>query len=81
MSKEIRFEDAVKRINEILEILEKRNSGLDETLALYEEGISLLNKCNLMLEKAEQKVELLKSSYDHEPQTVSFFGEDVDEDK
>ncbi len=79
MNKDIRFEDAVKRVDEILDILEKSNSGLDETIALYEEGIKLLNKCESLLEKAEQKVELLKSSYKQEPATVSFSG-DADND-
>ncbi|MCR4607983.1 MAG: exodeoxyribonuclease VII small subunit [Oscillospiraceae bacterium] len=79
MNKDVRFEDAVKRIEEILEILEKRNSGLDETIALYEEGMSLLNKCDSLLEKAEQKVELLKSSYEQAPATVSFSGDAVND--
>ena len=81
MNKDIRFEDAVKRIDEILEILEKRNSGLDETIALYEEGMSLLNKCDSLLEKAEQKVELLKSSYEQAPAAVSFSGDSDNNDQ
>jgi len=74
MAEKMRFEDAVKRLNEILDTLENRNSGLEETVTLYEEGMKLLHKCNSMLDKAEQKVEMLKNSYDQEPVTVPFQG-------
>ena len=81
MAKEIRFEDAMKRIGEILDILENGNSDLDQTLALYEEGMKLLGKCNYMLDKAEQKVDLLKSSFEQAPLTGPFLGENEDEDR
>ena len=81
MEKEISFEDGIRRIEEILEKLENGNSGLAETLSLYEEGMLLLNRCNSMLEYAEQKVEILKSSFEENPITASFSGEKVNEDQ
>ena len=80
MEKDFSFEDGIRRIEEILEKLENRNTGLSETLSLYEEGMRLLNRCNSMLEYAEQKVQILNSSFDENPITAVFSGENVNED-
>ena len=81
MEKEFSFEEGVGRIEEILEILEKRNTGLADTLALYEEAMLLLSRCGSMLDYAEQKIEILKSSFDESPKVAPFSGEDADEDQ
>lgn len=81
MKKTISFEDGIKRIGEILDILENRNTGLDESLALYEEGMKLLKTCSMMLDSAEQKVELLKNSFEASPVTVSFSGDTANENQ
>ena len=75
MVTEISFEDGIKRIEEILDLLENKNAGLKDTMALYEEGIKLLNKCSVMLDTAEQKVEILKSSFNEPPVTEAFAGD------
>ena len=75
MAKEISFEDGIKRIEEILDLLENKNADLKDTMALYEEGIKLLNKCSVMLDTAEQKVEILKSSFNESPVTEAFAGD------
>ena len=75
MAKEISFEDGIKRIEEILDLLENKKAGLKDTMALYEEGIKLLNKCSVMLDTAEQKVEILKSSFNESPVTEAFAGD------
>ncbi len=81
MEKEFSFEEGVRRIEEILEILEKRNTGLADTLALYEEGMLLLSRCGSMLDYAEQKIEILKSSFEESPKVDAFSGEDADDDQ
>ena len=50
------FEDAMKRLEEIAGKLENGKATLDESLALYEEGIMLIRLCNEKLAAAEQKV-------------------------
>lgn len=50
------YEEAFKRMEEILQILETGNIKLDDSLNLYEEGIQLYKHCNEILEKAELKV-------------------------
>lgn len=53
------FEQAMNRLEEIVRLLERGECGLDESLKLFEEGAKLAGQCNEMLDKAEQKVNLL----------------------
>ena len=57
--KEMTFEAAMARLEEIVRALEGGSAGLDASLGLFEEGISLVKLCNAKLEGAEQKVKLL----------------------
>ncbi|MBN2370153.1 MAG: exodeoxyribonuclease VII small subunit [Vicinamibacteria bacterium] len=54
-----RFEDALKRLEEIVARLEKGELPLEESLGLYEEGVKLSRLCHAKLEEAEGKIELL----------------------
>ena len=55
------FEAAMARLEEIVRALEGGSAGLDASLGLFEEGISLVNA---KLEGAEQKVKLLAAGGD-----------------
>lgn len=59
---EIKFEDALKKLEEIVAKLEAGDMSLDESLARYEEGIKLSKICSRQLEAAKSKVELLMRS-------------------
>ena len=56
------FESATQRLDDIVKLLEKGNSSLDESLKLYEEGIALVRFCNTELDNAENKIKMLVSS-------------------
>lgn len=60
-SKEVSFEDSLKRLEEISELLENEEIGLDESIKLYEEGINLSKNCYGKLKDAELKITELKS--------------------
>ncbi len=60
MSNEMKFEDAMKRLGEVVRVLENGEASLDESIALFEEGIKLSKRCTDLLEKAEQKVRFLQ---------------------
>ena len=60
MEKKLNFEEAIARLEEITSMLESGNYKLDESLALFEEGTSLIKLCNRLLDRAEQKVKILK---------------------
>jgi exodeoxyribonuclease VII small subunit len=53
------FEAVIKRLEEIVHSLEEQTPALDESLALYEEGKSLLALCLAKLDAAEQKMRIL----------------------
>lgn len=59
MAEKFVFEVAMKRIDEIVRLLEQGDAPLDQSLALFEEGTGLIKKCSGALDKAEQKVNLL----------------------
>lgn len=58
--KESSFEESLNRLHEISEALESGEVGLEESIKLYEEGISLAKLCFSTLKDAELKVTELK---------------------
>ena len=58
--KELSFEEALARLEEIVERLEAGKTTLDSALADYEEGVSLLRRCNAQLDAAEQRVQAVE---------------------
>lgn len=50
------YEQSMKRIEEIVEILEGSELTIDESMKLYEEGVKLTAFCNKYLDNAEQKI-------------------------
>ncbi len=59
MNKELTFEQAFKRLNEITEIIQKNECTLDEGFALFEEGLKLSKFCSEKLSYFEEKFEEL----------------------
>ncbi|MCF6158832.1 MAG: exodeoxyribonuclease VII small subunit [wastewater metagenome] len=55
----IKFADALKGLEDIVERLEQGDLSLDETLSEYENGIKLYSQCVTMLEDAEKKIQIL----------------------
>ncbi len=55
-NKEITFENALERLEKIIEMLESGDAPLDDSLALFQEGVNLVKICNEKLEKAENAV-------------------------
>ncbi len=51
------FEDSYERLNQILEILEKGNVSLDDSIKYYEQGIKLKTHCENKLKTAELKIQ------------------------
>jgi exodeoxyribonuclease VII small subunit len=57
--KEKKFEEALQRLEKIVEELESGNLSLTESLKLFEEGVSLSRFLREELDKAERKIEIL----------------------
>ncbi len=60
----MKFEDALKRLEEIVELLDEGDLPLDESLKLFEEGIKLSKHCSQKLDQMQKKVEILKKDQD-----------------
>jgi len=61
------FEDALKKLEEIVQRLERGELSLEASLTCYEEGISLSRLCHTKLEEAERKIEVLVKDARGEP--------------
>jgi exodeoxyribonuclease VII small subunit len=50
------YEEAVSRLEEIVQLLEKNEVPLEESINLFQEGIELSQYCNKKLENIQNKV-------------------------
>ncbi len=58
------YEEAERELQQIVERLERGDSGLDEALQLWERGEELYRFCAAQLEAAEGKIEELAKRVD-----------------
>ncbi len=59
MSEELDFEEALRRLEEKVELLGEGKLPLEEALKEFEEGIRLYRLCSERLQEAEQRVKVL----------------------
>ncbi len=52
----LRFEDAIERIESLIEAIESGQIGLEESLHSYEHGMKLICHCRTILDAAEKRV-------------------------
>lgn len=57
METKIDFETYLKRLEEISQKMENKAISLDESIALYEEGIKIIKTLEEALKEAEKKIE------------------------
>ena len=57
--KEMKFEGALQKLEEIVDKLESGDIGLDDSLKHYEDGMKLLKFCTAKLDEVEKKIEIL----------------------
>lgn len=62
MTKKQDFEEALARLEQLVEELESGETRLDDMLRKYEEGTILLKFCMEKLEKAEKQIKKLTGS-------------------
>jgi exodeoxyribonuclease VII small subunit len=66
MPKELTFEQQMKKLQEIVDKLEKNDIELDESIALYEEGLKLSKALKSQLEGFENKIKELNEENEDE---------------
>ena len=62
--KKMSFEEALSRLEDIVRAMENGSAKLDESLALFEEGVGLVKFCTAELDNAEQRVKILQAGED-----------------
>jgi len=66
------FEESLKRLETVVDQLEKGEMTLDESLKLFEEGVNLTANCKQELDAAEGKVQMLVKQRDGSLKTEAF---------
>ncbi|MFA5146567.1 MAG: exodeoxyribonuclease VII small subunit [Candidatus Omnitrophota bacterium] len=78
---EMKFEEALKKLERIVDDLEGGNLSLDDALEKYGEGIRLSKLCAKKLEVAKKKVEILLKSEDGTAELAPFDERSAEEAK
>lgn len=63
---EMKLEDAMRRLDEVVAALDSEQTDLERALALYEEGVRLVRICRERLEDADRTIRQLKLNSDGE---------------
>jgi exodeoxyribonuclease VII small subunit len=72
------FESALARLEEITNILESGEARLEDSIALYTEGVEIAAFCNKKLSEAEKKITVMKEQ-NREMTEVPFDEEEEEE--
>ena len=70
--KEMKLEEAMARLDEVVKQLSDEGRDLDSSLALYEEGVKLAYICNEKLNDAERRINILRVNPDGEVYEAPF---------
>ena len=73
---EMKFEEALDRLEQIVHQLEDGSLGLDDSLKIFEEGIKLTHICTKKLTKSEKKIQVLMKNEKGEKSLQPFDMED-----
>jgi len=60
--KDMSFETAFLKLEEIAQKLDNNSISLDESLKLFEQGVKLSEYCNSILTKAREKIDSLREN-------------------
>ena len=53
------FEEQMQELEQIVQVLEKGDLSLDDSVKKFEQGIKISKECNKILEEAEKKITIL----------------------
>lgn len=66
------FEESLKKLETIVDQLEKGDLSLEDSIKLFEEGVGLSAACKKELDEAEGKVQILMKQRDGSFKTAPF---------
>lgn len=64
---ELSFEQLYERLEEVTAQLESGDLSLEQSVALFEQGMELAKRCQGLLGDVEQRVETLRRAFDGDP--------------
>ncbi len=70
---QLSFEDALRRLEEIVRTLEKGEAPLDQSIELYQEGDRLRRHCEARLKDAQARIEQIAFGSDGKPDGLKPF--------
>ena len=62
MAEKMKFEEKLKRLDEIVDTMSNKSLPLEDSLALYEEGNKIIKDLEEALKEAENKIEKIIES-------------------
>jgi exodeoxyribonuclease VII small subunit len=70
--KRLKFEEAMERLDAIVEAMESGAIGVEESIAKYEEAMQLAAHCRQVLEEAELRIQKIQLDAAGKPQLAPF---------
>ena len=71
-AKRLKFEDALKRLDAIVQAMEAGEIGVEESIDKYEEAMALAAHCRQILDQAELRIKKIQLDTAGEPQVSPF---------
>ncbi len=71
-SKRPSFEEAMQRLDEIVEGMESGEIGIEESISRYEEAMKLAAHCRKILDTVEQRIQKIQTVAGSTPRAVPF---------
>lgn len=78
MEQKLSYEQALERLTHIIRAMENDKIPLEESLALYEEGVAIVRRLSAELDDAERKIKILQQNAQGEIVAFDFVTEDSD---
>ncbi|MBR1971686.1 MAG: exodeoxyribonuclease VII small subunit [Clostridia bacterium] len=58
------FEEGTKKLEEIISALDSEKTTLEQSIALFEEGVKISKECLEILNTSKGKITIIKEQYD-----------------
>src|SRR5512147_1873993 len=68
----LKFEEAMRRLDEIVRAMESGEIGVEDSIAQYEEAMRLAAHCRQILDQAEQRIQKIQLDAAGRPQLTPF---------
>ncbi len=72
MKEQMNYEQAQERLEQIIRAMESDKLPLEQSLALYEEGVSIVRRLSAELDAAERKIKILQQNQQGQIVAVDF---------